>query len=863
MAIVRCGFFDDNELTDMSVGKNLIDDPCKKCGLFKTCKSPKMPITGQGKRKIYILAEASGKQEDEQNTQLIGRAGTLLRERLAERGIDLDIDCWKDNSTRCRPKDDKGENRKPTKQEIKYCKDNIDKSIKELQPDFIWLFGKSALESFYMNRFSDLEVSNWRNLCIPDRKTGAYIFPMYHPSYPLRNENDAITNAVFDRDLDFAVRNLTLKPFQHVNHLECVYPLKSYTDITDILDIVLKEKNTFAFDYETTGLKPFNEGHRIACISGCDSDDYAFSFLYDHDKANLTFSQFEAITELWIKILLDPEIIKVAQNSKFESVWSRWIFKIPKVESFDYCTMNSAHIIDNQKGVGLKYQTYINFGIDDYSKSIKKYLEDTDAKGFNKVMEAPINDLLLYSGIDSLVTKWLWNKQSVFFQRHPEQEKARQFFQKGLDVFADMQITGINTDVKYYSKEFLSLTDKIDEKDEKLNGFKEVQKFKDMFHKDIDFESTTDLRKLFFSVMNLKSKNKTTTGLDATDKNAINEIDHPIAKVILEKRRFKKMRDYVGMFLREINDEDQRIRPFFNLHVAKTYRSGSDSPNWQNIPVRDEEAKKVTRLGILPTKGNKILDWDYGAIEVRAAACHTKDPVLIEYINNPATDMHRDTAAELFKLDPKQVSKDIRFYAKNGFVFPEFYGSYFVSTAKTLWAEVPKLKLIDGTSLFLHLNSKAILTYEHFENHVKQVEKEYWIKFKVFKKWQEQVLKDYAKTGFIETFFGFRMGGYLGKNEIINYRFQSVAFHCLLWSIIELTKEIKQRKLKTKIIGQIHDCCLYDLVPEEQDEIIALSKEIATERIRKVFPWIIVPLIIEVESTEINSSWLYKQEIKT
>src|SRR3989304_6108671 len=138
MTIIRRGFFDTDDLAEMNVGKNIVEDACVKCGAYKNCINPKMPMSGKGAKKIYVLAEAPGENESKQNTQLVGRAGQLLRERLAERGIDLDLDCWKDNSIRCRVTDEKGENRKPTKQEIKCCKDNIDKSIKELKPDDIF-----------------------------------------------------------------------------------------------------------------------------------------------------------------------------------------------------------------------------------------------------------------------------------------------------------------------------------------------------------------------------------------------------------------------------------------------------------------------------------------------------------------------------------------------------------------------------------------------------------------------------------------------------------------------------------------------------------------------------------------------------
>jgi uracil-DNA glycosylase family 4 len=858
MTIIRRGFFDSDEQEEMGVGRNLIEDLCLKCGLYKGCLSPKMPVTGEGKRKIFVLCEGPGETEDRLNKQLVGDTGNLLRKRLTERGIDLDIDCWKDNSVRCRTP----QNRTPTKSEIKACKSNIDKSIKELKPDFIWLFGKSAIESFYTGRFSKLEPHIWRNLCIPDKATNAYILPMYHLSYALRNETDPIINSVFDRDLDFAVKCLSKPKFEHKNPLDYVVPLTKADEVINMLEIILEEKPEYlAFDYETTGLKPYNKGHKIVCISACDSDDYAFSFPYLHDLHKWEKKDFEQITKLWRSILLSKEIKKICHNGKFERIWSRKFFCDPV--NIIWCSMNAAHIIDaREKYTSLKFQSYLHFGVEDYSKSLSKYLETSDIKGFNKIMQAPFTELLTYSATDSLMTKWLFNVQKDFFDKHPSMEKARQFNLAGLDCLADIQEAGINADIKYYSRQFLTLGEEIKKREVELNSFSEISQFQSMFHKKLDYESSTDLRKLFFNVMGLKSTKETKGGSQAVDVEVLREINHPLAKKILEKRKLDKTRGtYVAQFLREIND-DNRIHPFFDLHIPISFRSSSQMPNFQNIPIRDEEAKKVTRLGIIPTKGFKIFDFDYGAIEVRVGACYTKDPVLIAYIKNPKTDMHRDTCADLFILDPDQVTSKLRFYTKNGFVFPEWYGSYYKNTAKSLWAEGTKLNLQNGTPVTDHLKSVGIRGFLDFENHVKEVEKEYWKKFKVFKQWQEQSYKNFAKTGYIEMLHGFRVGGYLSRNDIINYRFQGTAFHCLLWSLIEINKVLKADKYSTQIIGQIHDNGILEGPPEEENDVLKLCTDIATVKIREAHDWLIVPLIIEWETTGVNQSWFFKAEKK-
>ena len=1217
------GFFESDELEEMGVGKNLIENVCDKCGLFRTCRNPKMPVSGKGKRKVLIIAQNPGKIEDEKNIQLIGEAGQLLRKKLNDRNLDLDIDFWKDNSIRCFTPD----NREPTKTELKACKPNLDKTIKELQPEFIWLLGKSAVESFYMGKFSDVSIGRWRNLCIPDKSTNAYILPMYHPSFLLRNQGSDITESVFDRDLDFAIDCLKLKPYNHKPYLDYVFPLTDYNELVEMLKIILEEKpEVLTFDYETTGLKPYNKGHKIVAISACDSNDYAFSFPYQHKYHKWNDNQFKQITKLWKEVLLDKNIYKIAQNAKFEEIWSREMFKINKVENLDYCTMTTAHIIDaREKFTGLKFQTYINFGIEDYGKKLKPYLEAADSSGFNKAEEAPFNELLLYSATDSLMTKWLHEKQKEIFSKNSDLERARMFFQEGLDCFADMQQTGINTDSVYFLNTYNELGKEIDKREKELDAFKQVKQFENKYRKKINYESSHDLRKLLFDIMGIVSNKTTNKNMESVDEEVLVTINHPITKKILEKRKINKIRNtYLSQFVKEIND-DSKIRPFFDLHIPRSCRScvakgtliyaikdfikypngvpieeikegdyvycfddklnpairkvlwsgktghkkvirihwkgarsdygyldvtpdhlirhisgkyifakeliqdyrrdidnkhssksrvlslkrkkdelyftghisnshrgilehrfiyeqfnnyldydkrihhkdnnhlnhipnnlqaisnafhakihckfnnpeirkkniekikelarqglykkiakrgiqnpnylnlsrlqclkllaknggeytkkvpydfqtfknylikyeinneiiklrydknkkyisrkrlialhnskgikatskelghnyyklkrlyafygiefkrkwknqygefipnnhtiirieyldnpidvydievedynnffaneicvhnSSSAPNWHNLPEHDEEAKKLVKSGIIPSKGNKLLDWDYGSIEVRMGAVYTKDPVLIDYINDPKTDMHRDTASDIFILVSKEITIEIRFVAKNDFVFPEFYGSYYRNIAKNIWKDSLHLKTNSGATIKDHLKSKGIDDYYSFENHVKCVEERFWKKFKVFRQWQENHINDFIKNGHLEMLFGFQSSGYLTRNKIINYPFQGTAFHCLLWSIIQINKELKKNNYKTRIVGQIHDCCIYDLVPEEEKDIIELSEYIATKRIREEFSWINVPLTIEWESTEIDEPWYFSKPFK-
>jgi DNA polymerase-1 len=308
------------------------------------------------------------------------------------------------------------------------------------------------------------------------------------------------------------------------------------------------------------------------------------------------------------------------------------------------------------------------------------------------------------------------------------------------------------------------------------------------------------------------------------------------------------------------------MHPFYNLNVAISHRSSSDSPNFQNIPKRDADAQKSTRQAIKPSPGFKLLDWDFSGIEVCMAACVSKDISLIKYVTTPGTDMHRDSAADIWMLPPEEVEFWIRFYAKNQWVFPEFYGSWYKECAKNLWQICVlhlKLKTNSGLTLRRHLYNKGLKTLEDFEEHCKSVEKIFWYeRFNGYRIWKIRINEEYRRKGYIDTDMGFRYSGYMDEKQVANYPIQGPAFHCLLWTLKEVGKIRKKEGWKTKAIGQIHDSGLNDLAPEEEKHVIQTINEIGTKKLREINPWITVPLSIEFKISKIDGNWFEMEDVK-
>ena len=234
---------------------------CMKCGLYREAKSPRMFYTGKGEKGVLVVAEAPGKTEDEQGVQLVGRAGQYFRSVLRSYGWDLDRDCWKINAVNCYC------SHKPTRTQILCCRPMVERAIKECRPRYIWLLGECAIASFFSCYFSDCSPTLWRKFCIPDGRYKCWVIPLFHPSFVIRNEKDRGLGMTFERDVGWAIRQ------SEKERTWIDFSLESQINILlNEADVILKLKDLkrsdlMAFDYETTGLKPFAQGHRIiSCL---------------------------------------------------------------------------------------------------------------------------------------------------------------------------------------------------------------------------------------------------------------------------------------------------------------------------------------------------------------------------------------------------------------------------------------------------------------------------------------------------------------------------------------------------------------------------------------------------------------------
>lgn len=852
------GFFTKEQIQKMQIKQDSAGS-CLDCGLYRECNSPKMGLQNNepNKKNLIVLSNPT-KKDDERGTYLSGDTGNFLKKKLIKKQFHLNKNFAITSAVQCRID-------KPSNISIEACRHRLKQTIEKVKPTNIIAFGDDAVKGLLGESFKKTSIMRFRGLIIPDQTYKAWILPTYEPKFIFKKEKDYNAQAFYNHEISRIIRHIrTTTEFPIIpNEKNNVVCLHDYNQIIDVLKKAYTETNNIIIDYETTGLKPYVAGHSIVSIS-IDFNGKSYSFPYQYQQF-FTLEQQQKIGFQIRRIFANPNIKKIAHNSKFEHIWTIKFFDIKPV-NWHWCTLMGAHCQDNRQNYsGLKFQTYINFGHRPYDDKVQPYI-DGHGQEFNRMDECPLDILLPYGGLDTRWCRRLYDKQVKFYKKNPKRKVGFDLFNKGGITLANVQHNGITVREKYCIETKELLFERIKIIEDKLNNSEEAAKFKKYTGKNLTIKekdySDHDLRILFYEILKYDTDLTTEkSGSKSVGKSAIESFDTVFSNLILKRRKLRKISQKIDEFIR--CTYDGMMHPFFNLIVPVSYRGSCSDPNFQNIHKRDKEAKKYARRAIKARKGNKILESDFSGLEVCFNACYNKDPNLIKYIKDPNSDMHRDTASELFQLPHSEIEKMIRFYTKNQFVFPEFYGSWYEQCAKNLWNNCLNLRVNSGFTVNDHLKSKGITSLEQFSEHCKEVEKSFWqVRFKVYDQWKKDIQKLYQKQGYIETYLGFRFSQLMSKNEITNYSAQGTGFHALLWTLIQVEDTMAKERMKSLLIGQIHDSMLTDLDPDEEKMQIDIINHWGTKEIRKAWKWINVPLTIDHEVTDIDGTWYDKKEIK-
>ena len=372
-----------------------------------------------------------------------------------------------------------------------------------------------------------------------------------------------------------------------------------------------------------------------------------------------------------------------------------------------------------------------------------------------------------------------------------------------IEVLATMEHNGVKVDVgqlrSYSARLSLELAE-IESKVRELSGVDGV-----------NLSSPKQVGALLFERLRIAPNiKKSAKGSYPTDEETLNSYREatPVVGLILEYRAVKKLiSTYADALPNLISPLDGKVHTTFNQALTATGRLSSNNPNLQNIPIRTERGREIRKAFVPSNPQGFILSADYSQIELRLMAHMSCDPHFLEAFRNGA-DIHTATAAKIFGVAPEQVSKEERSRAK-----------------------VANFGIIYGISAF-GLSQRMGLSRKDSKEFIET----YFATYPGIKEYMEKTIAQGREQGFVETIFGrkrylpdinSRNANLRSFNErnAINAPLQGSAADIIKIAMINLHRRMQEMRLKSKLILQVHDELVLDVVPEELELLSGLVKE--------------------------------------
>jgi len=398
------GFFDIEQTKSKSRPEGKIYS-CASCGLYKNGEHPKMQAFGKGKKGILNIGEAPDVADDQKGKPWQSKIGRQLQRMYKDFGIDLFEDCVNINAVNCLP----SATQAPSDYEVTCCRGTVQQVIDEFKPKLIILFGNAALSSVIGSRWKKElgGIGKWRGWQIPDRELRAWVCPVFSPEYMQKQQGFTEVENIWEQDLSEAFaclqKEFPIPEFQDDRKSVQIVQPQAVVPLLDSLPKLYTGQTAY-IDYEATGLKPHAKGHRIVCTAISPEPNLSYVFMGPTNKL-----QRAALS----RFLSSPKIGKAAANMKFEHAWSLIRVGV-ETAPWIWDTMQAAHILDNRPGTtGLKFQAYVQLGVQDYDSHIHHYLsgcapgqDSKSANRINRIFELVEKDggkeLMMYCGLDAL-----------------------------------------------------------------------------------------------------------------------------------------------------------------------------------------------------------------------------------------------------------------------------------------------------------------------------------------------------------------------------------------------------------------------------------------------------------------------------
>jgi DNA polymerase-1 len=391
------------------------------------------------------------------------------------------------------------------------------------------------------------------------------------------------------------------------------------------------------------------------------------------------------------------------------------------------------------------------------------------------------------------------------------------------DVLTRMETTGVTVDTDFLDGLSRRFTGEIAEIEKKIYSAVGEQ---------FNINSTQQLREILFTKLGLKPARKTKTGF-STDVDVLTGLaeQHEAPRLLLDYRQLVKLKNtYVDALPKLVNPDTGRVHTSYNQAVASTGRLSSSDPNLQNIPIRTAEGREIRKAFVASAPGWVLLDADYSQIELRILAHLSGDEELIAAFNDNA-DVHRRTAAKILGASEDLVSDEMRNRAKT-VNFGIVYGMGARGLSQSLDIPVAEAKKFIDDYFESYPGVKRFI-----DNTIERARRDKWVDTMLGRIRQ---LPDIASTNGRFRSFSERIA--------VNTPVQGTAADIIKLAMLDVDKAIRDRKLRSKMILQVHDELLFDVPAEELDEM----KDVVRNCMENAMP-LDVPLKVDMGT---GTTWL-------
>ncbi len=553
----------------------------------------------------------------------------------------------------------------------------------------------------------------------------------------------------------------------------------------------LQKHTEICFDSETTGIDA-NDAELVG-LSFAVKPGEAFYVPCpaDQERTKEILAQFEPL-------FADKNKTWIGQNTKYDMLVLKWYGIELAGNIFD--TMLAHYVIepDGKRSMDALSERFLGYEPVSIEELIGK-----KGKSQGNMRDVEIEKIKEYAGEDADITLQLKNT-FVPLLKSKEVEKVFNEVENPLvKVLVDMEFEGIKVDTDFlnsYSKELEKDAKTAEESVYKQAGVR------------FNLASPKQLGEVLFDKLKLDSSaKKTKTGQYQTGEDVLLKLaakGHQIVEDILIFRELTKLKStYVDALPQLINRKTGRVHTSYGQAVAVTGRLQSNNPNLQNIPVRTERGKEV-RKAFVPRDNNYILlSADYSQIELRIVASISGDKNMCQAFQD-GTDIHTATAARVYNIDEKEVTKEMRYKAKS-VNFGIIYGQGAFGLADNLGISRTEAK-------------------EIIDNYKKE--------FPGIQKYMDDTINFARENGYVETLMGrkrwlrdinsanFTVRGFAERNAI-NSPIQGTAADMIKLAMQKVHAAMKKEKMKSKMLLQVHDELVFDALKSEVKELKPLIIE--------------------------------------